>query len=85
MRHHYTPSRLSKGFPGGAVVKNPSANAGDAGDMGSIPGREYPRRRKWQLSPVLLLQNSLEQKSLAGCSPWGSKESLLRVLANSHD
>ena len=33
---------LSMGFLGGAVVKNPSANAGDAGDMGSIPGREYP-------------------------------------------
>ena len=25
-------------FPGGAVVKNLPANAGDAGDMGSIPG-----------------------------------------------
>ena len=25
------------GFPGGSVVKNPSANAGDAGDTGSIP------------------------------------------------
>ena len=25
-------------FPGGAVVKNPPANAGDAGDMGLIPG-----------------------------------------------
>ena len=28
----------SKGFLGGAVVKNPPANAGDAGDMRSIPG-----------------------------------------------
>ena len=28
------------GFPGGSVVKNPPANAGDAGDMGLIPGRE---------------------------------------------
>ena len=27
-------------FPGGAVVKNPPASAGDAGDMGSIPGSE---------------------------------------------
>ena len=27
-----------KGFPGGLVIKNPSANTGDAGDMGSIPG-----------------------------------------------
>ena len=27
-----------RGFPGGAVVKNPPASAGDPGDMGSIPG-----------------------------------------------
>ena len=26
------------GFPGGSVVKNPPANAGDAGDVGLIPG-----------------------------------------------
>ena len=26
------------GFPGGAVVNNLSASAGDAGDVGSIPG-----------------------------------------------
>ena len=26
------------GFPGGAVVKNPPANAEDVRDMGSIPG-----------------------------------------------
>ena len=26
------------GFPGGALVKNPPANAGDTRDMGSIPG-----------------------------------------------
>ena len=25
-------------FPGGSVVKNPPANAGDSGDMGLIPG-----------------------------------------------
>ena len=29
---------LSKGFPGGSVVKNPPANAGDAEDVGLIPG-----------------------------------------------
>ena len=28
----------SKGFLGGSVVKNPLANAGDIGDVGSIPG-----------------------------------------------
>ena len=38
--------RSLAGIPGGSVVKNPPANAGDAGDMGSIsasgrfPGRE---------------------------------------------
>ena len=26
------------GFPGGSVVKNAPANAGDAGNVGSIPG-----------------------------------------------
>ena len=29
---------LCMGFPSGAVVKNPPANAGDTGDAGSIPG-----------------------------------------------
>ena len=28
----------SWGFPGGSVVKNPPANAGDTGDVSSIPG-----------------------------------------------
>ena len=28
----------SMGFPGGSVVKDPPANAGDTGDLGSIPG-----------------------------------------------
>ena len=26
------------GFPGGSVVKNPPANAGNSGDIGLIPG-----------------------------------------------
>ena len=29
---------VNLGFPGGAVVKKPPANAGDARDVGSIPG-----------------------------------------------
>ena len=28
------------GFPGGAVIKNPCANAGDTRDAGLIPGSE---------------------------------------------
>ena len=37
--------RINPGFPGGAEVKNPPANAGDTGDAGiagSIPGWESP-------------------------------------------
>ena len=30
------------GFPGGAVVKNPPANAEDARDTGSTPGPGHP-------------------------------------------
>ena len=29
-----------EGFPGGSVVKNPSTNAGAAGDVSMIPGAE---------------------------------------------
>ena len=29
---------VSWGFPDGSVVKNPPANAGDTGDVGSVPG-----------------------------------------------
>ena len=31
------------GFPGGTVIKNPPASAGNAGDSGSIPGSERSR------------------------------------------
>ena len=34
------PSQKNGGFPGGLVVKNPPANAGNAGDAGLIPGSE---------------------------------------------
>ena len=30
--------KVTLGFPGGSVVKNPPASAEDAGDLGSIPG-----------------------------------------------
>ena len=34
-----------------------------------------PWRRKWQPTPVFLPGKSHGQRSLAGCSPWGGKES----------
>ena len=35
-----TAQYIHLGFSGGSVVKNPSSNVGDSGDMGSIPGSE---------------------------------------------
>ena len=37
--------------------------------------RKIPWRRKWQLTPVFLPGKSQGQRSLAGYSPWGCKES----------
>ena len=56
------------------MVKNPPANAGDAGEVGSVPER-IPWRRKWQPTPVFLPRKSHRQRSLAGYSPWSCKES----------
>ena len=36
---------------------------------------KLPWRRKWQSTPVFLPGKSHEQRSLAGYSPWGRKES----------
>ena len=38
-------------------------------------GREAPWRRKWPFTPVLLTGKFRGQRSLAGYSPWGQKES----------
>ena len=59
------------GTPGGSVVKNLPANAGETG---SIPGpRKMPWRREWQPTPVFLPGKSHRQRSLAGYSPWDCK------------
>ena len=36
---------------------------------------KIPRRREWQLTPVFLPREFQGQRSLAGYSPWGHKES----------
>ena len=55
------------------VVKNPPANAGDTGDVDSIPGLgRSPGRGS---SPLQYsCQEFHGQRSLAGYSPWGLKE-----------
>ena len=57
------------------MVKNPSANEGDASDVGSMPGlRRSPGVGKWQPTPVLF-GKSHGRRSLVGYSPYGRKES----------
>ena len=48
------------------MVKNPPANAGDAGLI--------PWRRKWQPNPVFLPEKPHGQRSLVGYNVWGHKE-----------
>ena len=63
------------GFPGGSVVKNSPANAGDTGDMILIPWvQKIPWSRKWQPISVFLPGKFHGQRSLVGYSPWGRKE-----------
>ena len=58
---------LQLGFPVGAVVKNPPANAGDTGFYPWI--RKILWRRKWQPTPVFLAGKCHGQRSLAGYGP----------------
>ena len=53
------------------MVKNLPANAGDIRDTASM----IPWRKEWRPTPVFLPGESHSQRSLAGYSPWGPKES----------
>ena len=58
------------------VVKNPPANTGNIRDMGSITWvGKILWRRAWQPTPIFLPGESYGQRSLAGYSPQGLKES----------
>ena len=60
------------GFPGGSVVKKPSAVREL---MGSVPGfSKISWRRAWQPTPVFLPGEAHGQRSLAGYSSWGYKD-----------
>ena len=63
---------FNMGFPGGPVVNNLPASAGDARDTGFDPWfRKIPWRREWQPTPVLLPGKFPGQGSMASYSPWG--------------
>ena len=58
------------------MVKNPPAIAGDRKRYRFNPWvGKIPWRRKWQPTPVFFLGESHGQRSLAGYSPRGHKES----------
>ena len=65
-----------KGFPGSIVVKNPLANIGDTGDMGSISesGRSPGERKGYPLQ-YPCLENPTDREAWWAYSPWGLKES----------
>ena len=57
------------------VVKNVLANAGDARDMGSLPGSgRSPGVGNGNPLRSSCLGNSIDKRSLVGYSPWGCKE-----------
>ena len=57
------------------VVKNLPVNAGELRDAGSIPGSGRPLEEEWQPAPAFLPEKPHGQRSLAGYSPQGYKES----------
>ena len=58
------------------MIKNLPANAGRLKRRGFDPWvGKIPWRRAWQPTPVFLPEESHGERSLAGGSPWGCKES----------
>jgi len=63
------------GLPWWLSTKESACNAGDTGDVGSIPGwGRFPGGGNSNLLTVFLLGKSHGQRSLTGYSPWGQKE-----------
>ena len=73
---HFVTCVNTEGFPGGSVVKNPPANAGDIRDTGSIPGlgRSLGGGHGNPLQ-YSCLENPHGQRSLVDYSSYGCKES----------
>ena len=72
---------INIGFPGGSMVKNPSANARDTG---SIPGSgRSSGERNGKHSSILSWKNSMDRGGLVSYSPWGHKESAMTEQLNS--
>ena len=70
------PWKIWVEFPRISVAKNLPANAGGAGDMGSIPGSgRPPGEENGNPLQCSCLDSPMGRGALAGYSPWGHKES----------
>ena len=65
---------LLEGFPGGIVVKDPSASVRDKRGVGSALGLEDPLEKEMATHSSVLAWNSHGQRSLVGYSFQGCKE-----------
>ena len=66
-------SSSSRGFPGGTVVKNLPANAGDQETWVQSLSQEDTLEYEMEPTPVFLPGKFHGQRSLEGYSPWGGK------------
>ena len=75
----------SSGFPGGSTSKEFTCQCRRCKRPGFHPWvRKIPWRRAWQPTPVFSPGESHGQRSLAGYSPWGCKESDTTKWLNTH-
>ena len=72
--------RLTQGFPGGSDDKESACTVGDSGLISGLG--KIPWGREWQPMLVFLPGQSHGQRSLAGYSPWGCKESDTTEMTN---
>ena len=73
----FSSFHVNQGLPWWLSSKEYPCNAGDRGDMDSIPGLgRPPRRRKQKPTLIFLPGESHGQRSLVGCSPRGVTKSL---------
>ena len=81
-RRDRLPTPVFLGFPGGSDGKESACNVGDLdliSDLGRSPGGGHGNPPQHSC-----LENPHGQRSLVGCSPWGSKEQDMTERLSTH-
>jgi len=73
-----------KGFPGGSVVKNPPANAGDTADLGLILGQKGPLEKEMTTHSNIHAWEIPWTEEPGGPLSMGSQKSQTRVSDENH-